>query len=272
MGVGVVPRAESGTGVLCRMNLTNLGLLSQVALEERAGRMAKGRGVEKGPMAGQQRVTALIDVTRLQEELAKSGLLQAPTVQKILCSPSQSLPSPAFFVALGQQSAARGCLMSAIQNGVPEVPPLPPPTTHDVDPTFFDSSQAQGLADAWHQLKAHLKESTVNPVEGLQIDDPVDDSFSLPSPPRHDIYEGLEGELGQPAFGPTDSIDFFGEDSLPAIDLPPLGSGPPPLQDDLIWGDSPSSFDVLYDDYARQIASRDSSKDWHNTNEDIYYR
>lgn len=241
---------------IVRMNLTNLALLTQIALRDRQARISgSGNNTQQQPT---------LDVKRLLTELNGGNGLQLdnPAFYDLLCAPAQGFPSASLFIALEQATTqelkerATRDMLQAIRYGVPEVPLPEVPQVAPQAP----NDRFRSLQETWDSLRQHIIDS-------------CESSLPPEDPPAPDIppapFGALEGEAG----GAFDGLEPLAEWEDPAsgsgIDIFAEG-GMPPLtslseensKDGLALSPSPTFETIMYDEYERGIASFDAEKEW----------
>ena len=242
------------------MNLTNLALLTQIALRDRRSRVSSSTANPPHPM---------LDVKKLLTELygGDFGLqLDNPAFHDLLCAPTQMFPSASFFIALEQATTqeqkerAAQDMLKAIRYGVPEVPEVaaqaPEVAAQAPDARFRD------LQETWERLRQYI----INNCES---------SLASKDPPAPEIPPAPFGEAGgfDAAFddleplgewedqtSASDGIDIFAEGGMPSLTS---------LSDQ--DSSSPTFESILYDEYTRGLASFDAEKAW-GYDDDLYFR
>ena len=274
------------------MNLTNLALLTQLALRDRQGRLNESVGGSSAapssasPSTNPPGLQPILDVKKLARDLQDHGLLlRSPTLQQLLCTPATSLPSPSFFIALEQQAEQQARdILKAIRNGVPEVLPQPPlvaPNPHQPAADGLASNAnacPPDLGEIWESLREHI-------IESCESSPPQEEPPTIDAPPAPFADDPSAGEWGvqggdlfddlQPLEETGDAQDgwrFGGGDLFAEAGMPPLPSFPQsfddPKNDDTTLSASPTFGDLLYSDYERGVACMDSQKVWGE--DDIY--
>ena len=284
MSVGAEEREGRRGGRHEAMNLTNIALLTQLALRDRQARLNESVG---GSSAPPPNLHPIVDVRKLARDIQDHGLLlRSPTLQQLLCTPADSLPSPSFFIALEEQAEQQARdMLEAIRNGVPEALPQPlnvAPNHHQPAPAEWASNAnacPPDLEKIWGSLRQHIIESceprspqeeppTIDALPAPFADDPSAGSWG----PQEggDLFDDLQPL--EATGGTQDGWRFGGGDLFAEAGMPSLPSFPQsfddPPNDDATLSASPTFGDLLYSDYERGVAYMDSQKVWGE--DDIY--